>query len=301
MRVAAVVVTYNRKELLIRCLNAILHQTRGVDKIFLIDNASTDGTQGFLRKSGLVDDGIIEYIRLEENMGGAGGFAIGLDLAFKAGYDYFWLMDDDGVPNSECLSSLLGYVQEFHFLGPVVLCDERRLSFPFSWPGVKGLIEDLNQLQRVAKNGVLVGEVCVFNGVLISRLVVQKIGVPKREFFIWGDEVEYRARAIKAGFQVATVCSAKHYHPSSRVRNLRLPLKLGWVWIPDDRIRLYLVVRNYSYIKSRYWDRHSLKFFIKYLLYLSFATCDKKIILLGMLDGLFGNFNRLKRLAHKTH
>jgi rhamnopyranosyl-N-acetylglucosaminyl-diphospho-decaprenol beta-1,3/1,4-galactofuranosyltransferase len=86
--VAAVVVTYNRSRLLLECLDALLRQTRPVDKIVLIDNASTDGTVEVLRSRGYLANPKIDYQRSEFNSGGAGGFHDGMKRAHELGFDW---------------------------------------------------------------------------------------------------------------------------------------------------------------------------------------------------------------------
>ena len=87
-KIAAVVVTYNRKELLKECLDALLAQTHPLDSIILIDNASTDGTPEFLKEKGFLDNPKIDYVRLSENSGGAGGFYEGMKRGYEKGFDW---------------------------------------------------------------------------------------------------------------------------------------------------------------------------------------------------------------------
>lgn len=89
MKVAAVVVTYNRKELLRECLQALLNQTRPLDEIIVVDNASTDGTDQMIPE----EFPQITHVRLPENIGGAGGFHEGMKLAYEKGHDWIWVMD----------------------------------------------------------------------------------------------------------------------------------------------------------------------------------------------------------------
>ena len=131
--VCAVVVTYNRKELLIECLDGLLRQTRPIDAIYIIDNASTDNTPEFLKEKGFIQelppknltkswekefeiknltDGQpikLRYIRMHENTGGAGGFHEGVKRAYEKGYDWLWLMDDDAEPYENALQLLKDY------------------------------------------------------------------------------------------------------------------------------------------------------------------------------------------------
>ena len=118
MKICAVVVTYNRKDLLVECLEALRRQTGPLDAIYIIDNASTDGTPELLRSRGYRDGAVIEnpldgseiiirYVRLPVNTGGAGGFHEGVKRAFHDGYDWIWLMDDDVEPEEYTLEKLL--------------------------------------------------------------------------------------------------------------------------------------------------------------------------------------------------
>lgn len=102
LKIATIVVTYNRKEKLIRCLQHIQDQNLSTD-IIVIDNMSTDGTQEVLKS--LIQNHKIIYKRLEKNIGGAGGFSEGIKYAYNLGYEYFWVMDDDCMPKQDALSN----------------------------------------------------------------------------------------------------------------------------------------------------------------------------------------------------
>jgi len=129
--VCAVVVTYNRKNLLLECLDAIRKQTRPVGAIYIIDNASTDGTPEVLKDNGYISELPVSnlsepyeiehhinnlvngnpikifYVRMHRNTGSAGGFYEGVKRGYEGGYDWLWLMDDDGLPEKDCLMNQL--------------------------------------------------------------------------------------------------------------------------------------------------------------------------------------------------
>lgn len=107
MKVAAIVVTYNRKQLLKECLNAILNQTAEVERIIVINNASTDGTEDLFKKNGEFASNKIKCVNMDCNTGGSGGFYEGFKRASKVDADWFWIMDDDTIPNYDCLEKLL--------------------------------------------------------------------------------------------------------------------------------------------------------------------------------------------------
>ena len=98
---AAVVVTYNRKKVLAENIESMLNQTRIPDKIFVVDNCSTDGTKEFLAEKGWLAEERFVYICTESNIGGAGGFYTGTKAAYDAGANWILLMDDDGKAADE--------------------------------------------------------------------------------------------------------------------------------------------------------------------------------------------------------
>src|SRR5918992_4283398 len=105
--VCALVVTYNRKELLRACLDAIARQTVQPAELILVDNASTDGTPELLRERGYLDRPEVSYLRLERNLGSSGGFARGFETARESSAEWLWTMDDDAEPTPDCLRLLL--------------------------------------------------------------------------------------------------------------------------------------------------------------------------------------------------
>ena len=102
-RIAAIVVTYNRKELLLQCLEHLLAQEGAACDVLVVDNASTDGTCQAVEQLG--KDRIL-YRNTGENLGGAGGFNFGMRWAVEEGYDYLWVMDDDTLPRPDALAQL---------------------------------------------------------------------------------------------------------------------------------------------------------------------------------------------------
>jgi|YelNatPaOPRAMG01_1025707.scaffolds.fasta_scaffold60829_1 rhamnopyranosyl-N-acetylglucosaminyl-diphospho-decaprenol beta-1,3/1,4-galactofuranosyltransferase len=122
--VAAVVVTYNRKDLLRQCLDGILRQTRPVDAIYVVDNASTDGTGQMIAAE--YADRVI-YERLPENTGGAGGFHHGMKRPYEDGHDWIWVIDDDVVHDPDCLKALLEH-RASRILVPVHLLDNSTVA-----------------------------------------------------------------------------------------------------------------------------------------------------------------------------
>ena len=113
--IAAVIVTYNRKKLLGENIRMLLKQTKLVDKIFIVDNCSTDGTAEYLQENGWKESKRFIYIKTESNIGGAGGFYTGAKAAFDAGADWLVLMDDDGrMADEDTMECLYKVAEQFY-------------------------------------------------------------------------------------------------------------------------------------------------------------------------------------------
>ena len=242
-------VTFNRLELLQRLLER-LDVVDGLDEVIVIDNASTDGTSQWLAGlDGAEEPGqrqvpVIAHT-LVRNSGGAGGFHDGLELAIERGADLVWLMDDDGMPDPECLSLLLKQ-SDLDFWGPLVVDegDPGRLVFPIRLPGRSKVVHQLADVEAASTGGLIRDIVIPFNGVLVTRELVEQIGYPRAEFFIWGDDHEYRLRAEKAGARIATVVGAQVRHPA--VGDLGTPMAWGratYNHTPSD-LKHYCMARN---------------------------------------------------------
>lgn len=265
MRVVAVVVTFNRLDLLRRLLERLLEQRDQMPElaeILVVDNASTDATGEWLAS---LDDPRVLARTLATNTGGAGGFAEGLTWAMERDADLVWLMDDDGLPERDCLARLLD-VEGLDFWGPAVLAeqDPSRLCFPIRLPGGTTVVHRMTQVEAAARDGLVPGVVIPFNGVLVTRALVERIGVPRAEFFIWGDDVEYLWRAERAGARIATVVDAHFLHPATD--DLGTPMMRGrttYNHTPSD-LKHYCMARNNTVNLRTYrgWP-HVLMFWAK--------------------------------------
>jgi rhamnopyranosyl-N-acetylglucosaminyl-diphospho-decaprenol beta-1,3/1,4-galactofuranosyltransferase len=257
-RIVAVVVTFNRLEMLRRQLER-LAEIHELDEVLVVDNASTDGTGDWLAGQDVVAE------TMPENTGGAGGFSHGLELAVERGADLVWLMDDDGLPDPKCLELLLER-EDLDFWGPAVLAaqDPTRLCFPIRLPGGTRVVHDMDSVERAAVDGLIHGVVIPFNGVLVTRELVERIGSPRADFFIWGDDVEYLWRAEEAGARIATVVAAHVLHPATD--DLGTPMMFGrttYNHSPSD-LKHYCMARNNTVNLRRYrgWP-HVLMFWAK--------------------------------------
>lgn len=219
VKICAVVVTYNRKELLINCLEAIKQQSYKPHTVIIVDNASTDETEDIVRAKGFYEsivDGIrFQYLLLPNNQGGAGGFYNGMKTAYESeeNFDGVWVMDDDGLPDACQLERLLEYFPEYDYLAPLVLSVDNPSKLAFNYHGLFSPETLKAQFKDIIDNYA-----CPFNGILYSRTLISKIGFPIPQLFIWGDERNYDQRAKDQGFIPHTVLSAIHYHPEDKMK-----------------------------------------------------------------------------------
>lgn len=155
-------------------------------------------------------------------------------------------MDDDGEPDRKCLEELVKFLPNRDYIAPIVLSDEDRTTCSFM-PGKK--YEDACKMSDV--RGVIESWASPFNGILYSYKLVKKIGYPKKDMFIWGDEINYQIRAEKAGFHRMTNVHAIHYHPVDRqvsicnedtLNESVSEVKADW--------KLYCLLRNQAYNRT---------------------------------------------------
>lgn len=212
-KIAANVVTYNRKDLLRECLNSLLAQTRKPDSIIIVDNNSNDGTKEMLEKE-FLDNPIFDYVRLNENTGSAGGQYTGIKRAYEKGFNWVWCMDDDTVTKSNSLKELetaSGFLKS------------RKIKTGFLANNVFWVNGDICKLNRPALNrystdsykflgkGLVEVWSSSFVGMFISRDAIKNCGLPIKEYFIWGDDLEYSLR-ISNKFKCYLVGKSKVVH-----------------------------------------------------------------------------------------
>lgn len=295
--VAAVIVTYNRRELLCQNIAMLLRQTRVPDRIYVVDNHGTDEAEAFARAQGLMADGRVRYHYLAENLGGAGGFSYGARVAHEEGADYLWLMDDDGRAMDErALELILARAEALKIANPklmlnsLVLCDGERLSFELH--GRKRVAEAMD----MARDGLIHRYINPFNGTLVSAELAEAIGYPNGEFFIKGDENDYLRRALRAGGFVATVTQSRYYHPQMTGEFMSF-LGLRVEATNEAPWKEYYRTRNAIYILLKDRDiPHLAAFlarrFIFFAFYRDIRPGVRRMMLLGARDGFLGRLGK---------
>ena len=243
VKVAAIVVTYNRSSLLEECLYALLNQnnTKSLLDIIVINNNSTDNTEQLIMDKFKND---IIYYNTNENLGGAGGFNFGLKKAYESSkkYDFFWLMDDDTIPQNNTLYEMINFCEtkkNIGFISPLTLWTNNDLCLMNKQVKLDNKFIDLT-----TENGSLIKK-CTFVSCLVTRDAVSSVGLPIKEFFIWSDDSEYTSRISKK-FDCYFLNSCKVIHKMNLNNSTNIAI--------DDVSRIsryFYFYRNRFYIAKR--------------------------------------------------
>ena len=238
-QVAAVVVTYNRLPLLQKCIKSLQAQTVPCD-ILVVNNASTDGTAQWLETQ--QEAKVLTARNTGANIGGAGGFNFGIRWAVEDGWENLWLMDDDCLPEPEALEKLLKA--------------DRLLDGDYGWLSSRALWTDGSECRMnrqklkkggqdspsFAEEGLIEAVQATFVSLFLRAEMVRAFGLPIKEFFIWGDDVEYTRRIAVRGKKASYVAG------ESRVIHAMKDNGGSSIAIDPERIdRYYYAYRNEAF------------------------------------------------------
>lgn len=248
--VVAVVVTHRRVEQLAVSLGALTSQSRLPDHLIVVDNDHDERVRDLVAAQPVPTT----YLGSARNLGGAGGFALGMLQALAGGAEWIWLADDDGHPHgTEVLATLLACAQK-HQLGevsPMVcdLADPARLAFPLR----RGLVwrRRVDELRVDGAGDLLPGIASLFNGALFRASTVEAVGVPDLRLFVRGDEVELHRRLVRSGVPFGTCLDAVYVHPQGGDEFKPILGGRMHTQFPDDDTKRFFTYRNRGYLLSQ--------------------------------------------------
>jgi rhamnopyranosyl-N-acetylglucosaminyl-diphospho-decaprenol beta-1,3/1,4-galactofuranosyltransferase len=196
--VAAVVITFQRKDMLRQTLEGLAAQERPVDEIVVIDNATTDGTAAMLAE----EFPQVTHLRMEDNIGPAGALQVGFEYVNARGHRWAWTHSDDILAKPEALKTLLATAEQLgdDRLG-LLCCWFEPLSTHYFHNGALWKHRVVQQTWPPVGSPPYPTDVMTFKGALISMEMVAEIGVPVGDYFLMMEEYEYCLRAIRAGFR----------------------------------------------------------------------------------------------------
>jgi len=284
MKIVAVVVTFNRLNLLKTVIKKLQSQKYTSPEILIVNNGSTDGTKEWL--DSLSDLNVVH----QKNVGGSGGFYSGFNYAInKLDADYVWCMDDDGEPNEDCLYNLVNSKvfkeNKNAVVGSAVVDFDNNNKLSFSIPKLDSYKKFLDSYGEVTDDvdyikchgdefGYPWG--MFFNSVLIPTSVIKNVGLPKKEMFIWGDEVEYFYRIRSQGYSTYLVADSIFQHP--KPKGSKVP-----------RWKQKYQYRNYCYVDKAYKKKFLLRSLKKIVV---ICLAGKFFLFSPLLDGFRGDFSK---------
>lgn len=247
MRICAVTPTYNCREPLAQLLEVLMRQTRPLDEIIVVDNASTDGTEQMIKQRFPAS---VTYVRLCENAGGSGGFNVGMRLACDHGHDLIWCLDSDALPSELTLEDLLGAKS---MSGSTVVAKTCVFQDPVG--GQTSLGGDLwyfrsrKQKADLADNlsgqGMASVDFATLCCLLVKADALKKAGFLNPNFFIYGDEAQLSIRLKRLGKILVVGTTVLHHLGQGR----RSGRRGGTRVLREDYWRIYYHFRNYIVVE----------------------------------------------------
>ena len=248
--VCAVVVTHRRPDELAKSLDVLTTQSRLPDHLIVVDNGHEDRVRDLAAGQPIPTT----YVGSRRNLGGGGGFALGMLHALAHGADWVWLADDDGHPQGTgVLATLLACAEKYGLaeVSPMVcnLDDPQRLAFPLR----RGLVwrRRVSELRTEPGQDLLPGIASLFNGALFRASTLEAIGVPDLRLFIRGDEVEMHRRLVRSRLPFGTCLDAAYLHPCGSAEFKPILGGRMHTQYPEDPAKRYFTYRNRGYLLSQ--------------------------------------------------
>ncbi|QTH59692.1 glycosyltransferase family 2 protein [Corynebacterium hindlerae] len=246
-RVAAVIVTHQRVDMLRESLEVVAAQTRPVEWIIVVDNGCENAVASLVTQ---VCGSRGVYLPSRTNLGGAGGFAYGFLTALALGADAIWCADDDGRPEGpDVLTSLYECALEHGLaeVSPVVV--DKAAPSELAFPLRRGL--SWRRSRAELGTGFLPGIASLFNGALISAKAMEQIGVPDYRLFIRGDEVEYHRRLVRSGLPFGTCLTCAYLHPNGSDEFKPILGGKMHTQYPSSEAKRFFTYRNRGYLMNQ--------------------------------------------------
>ncbi|MDG4668308.1 glycosyltransferase family 2 protein [Mycobacterium sp. 236(2023)] len=250
-RIITVVVTHRRPDELAKSLGVLVSQSRLPDHLIVVDNDDDPVVRDLVAGQPIPTT----YVGSQRNLGGAGGFALGMLHALSMGADWVWLADDDGRPqDSEVLATLLACAEQ-HGLAQVspMICDldnPDKLAFPLR----RGIVwrRWVSELRTDAElPDFMPGISHLFNGALFRADTIDVVGVPDLRLFFRGDETEVHRRLLRSGLPFGTCLQAVYLHPQGSDEFKPILGGRMHTQYPENETKRYYTYRNRGYLQSQ--------------------------------------------------
>lgn len=302
MKYASVVVTYNRKTLLLEAIKSLLTQSVPPEKVIILDNHSTDDSKEAIMQQFSDQSDLIDYQYLDENLGGSAGFYFGLQRALEYNVEWISLSDDDAIYHNDYFAKLGQAMQNnpdtLAFSGTVKLPDGTiQLSHRKNFTSRSTLAT--KKVALTSYDADFYYDSYTFVGITINKALIEKIGLPEKDFFIWYDDAEYSMRTIQYS-RVLNVSSAEITHKTS------LTTSFAPTW------KMYYGIRNRMIAEQIHTNNilvfYGYNFYLQFRKYVSLVTNPAKKAYRGYLfkqysqgfwDGLIKKTGKNKKYLPK--
>lgn len=288
-RVCIVVVTYNRLELLKEVVESLRNQTYTECQILVVNNGSTDSTLEWLS----LQSDIITIT--QENCGGAGGFHTGMKYAAENEYDYCWVMDDDVISEPNALEELICSISRKDNIGyvcsRVIGTDGRAMNTPsVDNRGKNGFYPDFCDLIEYRMIKV---SSATFVSVLVPCSIIKSVGLPYKEFFIWGDDTEFTLR-ISSRYDCYMSCNSVVMHKRAIQKQLTIEEEKD-----KKRLKNYFYnIRNCGFYTNKYCNIQEKIIYHLWIWKLIISNITKPYKVLTVLRGYFAFFGFRPQLKY---
>jgi len=244
--VASVTMSYNSARVLPRQMEALLRQTRPLQEIIVVDNASTDGTPELLAARFPQ----VTVLRMPENVGAGGALEAGVGYAaLKKRHDWIWTFDDDSIPNDDALEALLqgadSLASENGQVGIAAALPVHRDTGTF-YPPLLWRDGYVKPSAELLQQPVWLADLVIVSGCMVRREVVEKIGLPRADFFMDFIDFEYCLRARSCGYKIAVITRSQFAHEIGNPKKVKLP-GYSRLWPDQAPWREYYISRNFAY------------------------------------------------------
>lgn len=327
--VVAVVVTYlNRFNLLKQVIDSLLEEN--VKRIIVVDNGSDKESYDKLEALSLALDGILKVCRFEDNLGSANGFSFGIQQAYKEDAEYVWLLDDDNKPRKGALNALLKFWNENNpnpsetitislrldrqqYIDSILYNDKdillgKKNSF-MTFDVLNYFKKRLNKSKKKFDlNNLQYAEVgqAPYGGMFFHKCIVDNIGYPNKDFFVYTDDTEFSYRIIKQNGKIYAIIDSILDDIDTSWSNITNKNIFMYHPILDSEsdFRIYYSFRNRVFFELR--ERVSNKVFyiinmLFFMLNLLFKAILKKkikrykLVILAIRDGIVGKLGKYEK------
>lgn len=285
MKIVAVVVTYNRLELLKKNIQCLYNQSRQLDEIIVVDNCSTDGTFEYCRELATKDDKFI-FVHLNENTGGAGGFSVAVKKAIEENADYIWGMDDDAMPRDTALEKLINKIDYYK-------------NDKYCFASNTYFYDKEHTLRQIQFENDCEIKHLTFVGFFISKDLVKQIGFPREDLFIYYDDLDYSMRILENRYRIIGIADSVIEHPYIMPQNDKKILFFT-VNVPQmPKWKMYYWMRNNLLIrkgqKRKYVKTLVIEIYV-WLKLLIFNPSNCKVAMKGIMHGICGKTGHMTNM-----